>query len=237
MHPDVVRLLELQEKDLALLEVDTRLAEAQAEVDKLDAAIQEVAARAEASRATAAEAARRRDELEAKVESYRRIQDRRRQRLEITRPTKEAASLMAELDLSRSVLAKEEGEWAKAGDQAIDLAAAADQAVQAIEEARTAQGPEREALAQKIEAIEAERAKAVAARDAAAAPVEKSLRQRYERLRNSRSTRVVVALDGVACGACYTAVPLNRRSQIRAGDRVDWCEACGVILYASEQRS
>jgi hypothetical protein len=227
--------LELQEKDLALLEVDTRLAAVLAEVEKLDLAVQQVAAKAEASRAAAVDAARKRDELEAKVESYRRIQDRRRQRLEISRPTKEAASLMAELDLSRSVLAKEEGEWAKAGDQAIDLAAAADQAVQAIEEARQAQGPEREALAQRQEALEAERALALAAREAAAAPVEKSLRQRYERLRGSRSTRVVVALNGVACGACYTAVPLNRRSQIRAGERVDWCEACGVILYATEQ--
>ena len=235
MHPDVVRLLELQEKDLALLEVDTRLAAVLAEAEKLDAALQQVAVKAEASRAAAVDAARKRDELEAKVESYRRIQDRRRQRLEISRPTKEAASLMAELDLSRSVLAKEEGEWAKAGDQAIDLAAAADQAVQAIEEARQAQGPEREALAQRQEALEAERALALAARDAAAAPVEKSLRHRYERLRGSRSSRVVVALDGVACGACYTAVPLNRRSQIRAGERVDWCEACGVILYATEQ--
>ena len=235
MHPDVVRLLELQEKDLALLEVDTRLAAVLAEAEKLDAALQQVAVKAEASRAAAVDAARKRDELEAKVESYRRIQDRRRQRLEISRPTKEAASLMAELDLSRSVLAKEEGEWAKAGDQAIDLAAAADQAVQAIEEARQAQGPEREALAQRQEALEAERALALAAREAAAAPVEKSLRHRYERLRGSRSSRVVVALDGVACGACYTAVPLNRRSQIRAGERVDWCEACGVILYATEQ--
>lgn len=235
MHPDVVQLLELQDKDLALLEVDTRLAAVLVEAEKLDAALQQVAIKAEASRAAAVDAARKRDELEAKVESYRRIQDRRRQRLEISRPTKEAASLMAELDLSRSVLAKEEGEWAKAGDQAIDLAAAADQAVQAIEEARQAQGPEREALAQRQEALEAERALALAARDGAAAPVEKSLRQRYERLRGSRSTRVVVALDGVACGACYTAVPLNRRSQIRAGERVDWCEACGVILYATEQ--
>jgi mono/diheme cytochrome c family protein len=36
------------------------------------------------------------------------------------------------------------------------------------------------------------------------------------------------------CGACHTAVPLNRRSQIRSGTVVDGCEACGAILYPPE---
>ena len=54
---------------------------------------------------------------------------------------------------------------------------------------------------------------------------------RYDRLWTSRTTTVVVALRGDACGACYTAVPRNRRSQIRAGTHIEGCEACGVILY------
>ena len=29
----------------------------------------------------------------------------------------------------------------------------------------------------------------------------------------------------------HTAVPRNRRSQIRAGTHIEGCEACGVILY------
>jgi predicted nucleic acid-binding Zn-ribbon protein len=45
---------------------------------------------------------------------------------------------------------------------------------------------------------------------------------------------VVVPLRGDACGACFTAVPRNRRSQIRSGALLDGCEACGVILYAAE---
>jgi predicted nucleic acid-binding Zn-ribbon protein len=57
---------------------------------------------------------------------------------------------------------------------------------------------------------------------------------RYERLRSARSSTVVVPLHGTACGACFTTVPLNRRSQIRSGTLIDWCEACGVILYAAE---
>jgi predicted nucleic acid-binding Zn-ribbon protein len=43
-----------------------------------------------------------------------------------------------------------------------------------------------------------------------------------------------VPLVGGACGGCHTAVPLNRRSQIKAGTVIDGCEACGAILYPSE---
>ncbi len=57
---------------------------------------------------------------------------------------------------------------------------------------------------------------------------------RYDRLRGARQSLVVVAMHGAACGACYTAVPTSRRSQIRAGLLLDGCEAGGVILYSSD---
>src|SRR2546429_4064624 len=58
----------------------------------------------------------RRDELEGKIASYRTMQEQRRQRLEWVRGAKEASTLMAELDLARSVLAKEEAEFMRSGD-------------------------------------------------------------------------------------------------------------------------
>jgi len=71
-------------------------------------------------------------------------------------------------------------------------------------------------------------------REAAATLLDRGLRIRYDRLRRARATPVVVALNGDACGACFTAIPRNRRSQIRAGAIIEGCEACGVILYAAE---
>jgi predicted nucleic acid-binding Zn-ribbon protein len=63
--------------------------------------------------------------------------------------------------------------------------------------------------------------------------VRKPLLQRYDKLRgSSQRTEVVVALAGPACGACFTQVPMSRRSLIRSG--VESCENCGVILYSAE---
>jgi len=231
MNEDLVKLLDLQERDMALLDVDTRLAEVLAEVDVLDQAIQSVADEAEAARRSSAAAARRRDEMESKIESYRRLQDQRRKRLEFVRAPKEAATMMAELDLATSVLAKEEGEWVKVADAVKASEAAAVVAEGRVQEARDAQKPERDEVDARRAALEKERDGLLAAREQAAGQVERRLRQRYDRLRAQRARNVVVALAGAACGACFTTLPLHRRTQLRESAGYDWCEACGVILY------
>jgi predicted nucleic acid-binding Zn-ribbon protein len=97
-----------------------------------------------------------------------------------------------------------------------------------------AQAPERALVAERLAALEAEREAAMRDREVSAATIDRPLRIRYDRLRRSRTTDVVVPLVGGACGGCHTAVPLNRRSQIKAGTVVDGCEACGAILYPAE---
>ncbi|HXE58477.1 MAG TPA: hypothetical protein VNK43_10795, partial [Gemmatimonadales bacterium] len=134
MHPDLAALLELQSKDLALMEVDGRLEALDRELAALDQALARARESAAAARRAAQDAARRRDELEAKIQSYRTIQERRRQRLDHTRNAKEAAALMAELDLARSVLAKEESEWFRLADGVASLEAQAVEAERQAEE-------------------------------------------------------------------------------------------------------
>lgn len=234
MHADLVKLLDLQAKDLALQEVEQRGAVLDAEGAELDAAVARAADAVESARRAARDSARRRDELEAKIDGYRKLQDRRRLRLEFVRGAKEASNLMAELDLARSVMVKEEGEWFRSAEVATDLAARVGQSELDLEAMKVGQEPARADLAARRAALEAERLEALSARDAAAARLDRPLRMRYDRLWASRATRVVVALNGAACGACYTAVPLNRRSQIKTGLLIEGCESCGVILYSPE---
>ncbi len=235
MHPDLVTLLDLQTRDLALLDVDLRLRGVIAEAAVLDEALRQVQDAAGAARRAAIDAARRRDELEAKIESYRGLQERRRQKLEYIRNPKESATLMAELDLARSVLVKEESEWIRAAEGVAALEAEVANAEGRIGELQAAQEDQRTSLTERQAALEREREEALRARAAAAARVKHPLKTRYDKLRTTKSSQVVVALSGDACGACFTAVPRNRRSQIKTGLLIEGCEACGVILYSSEQ--
>lgn len=231
MHADLLKLLDLQAKDTGVADVDRRLRELAAEFGGLDRAAQRARDSLDAARRAAADGGRRRDELEAKIESYRILQDRRVQRLESVRNPKEASTLMAELDLARSVMAKEETDWVRSAEAVTALEGKVTEEETKVAAVELEQAPERARLEGRRRDLDAEREVAMRAREASAEQIDKSLRTRYDRLRGSRSRNVVVPLVGGTCGECHTAVPLNRRSQIRSGAILDGCEGCGAILY------
>ena len=234
MHADLAKLLDLQAKDSAVAEAERRLGALRAETSVLDQALDKAREGLEVAKRAAVDAERRRDELEQKIESYRVLQERRTQRLEHVRNPKEASTLMAELDLARSVVAKEENDWVRSSDavtQAHYKAAEEERNIDAVAEGQT---PERDRLAARRQELEAELAQAQQEREESASHLERTLRIRYDRLRKARSGDVIVPLVGGACGSCHTSIPLNRRSQIKAGTVVDNCEVCGAILYPPE---
>jgi uncharacterized protein len=234
MHPDLSKLLDLQAKDNAIAEVDERIGALDADVAALDQELERARGARDAAERAATDGARRRDELETKIESYRQLQERRRQRLEFVRNPKEASTLMAEMDLARSVLAKEEGDWVRSADTVDALRGRVGEEEGKLGAVEAEQQPRRGELAERRAQLEAERTDLLRQREEAAGQLERTLRTRYDRLRRARATAVVVPLSGDACGACFTAVPRNRRSQIRSGALLDGCEACGVILYGGE---
>jgi len=234
VHPELEALLSLQEKDQAVMATDESLAALAPELQALDEA-QAAAERALAGAQAAIQAAiDRRDELEGKIANYRTMQEQRRQRLEWVRGAKEASTLMAELDLARSVLAKEEAEFMRSGDAVTEAERKAAEAEKALQEVRAQQAPLREALAGRRDAIAAEREQAVAERERAAVRVGGGLLSRYERIRRGKAPLALYPLHGDACGRCFTAVPTQRRALIQRGASIEGCEACGVLLYARE---
>jgi predicted nucleic acid-binding Zn-ribbon protein len=141
---------------------------------------------------------------------------------------------MAELDLARSVMAKEEDDWVRSAEAVTALERKVTEEETRVAALDLEQAPERARLDQRRRDLEAERDAAVRDREASAERIDKPLRTRYDRLRRSRDRDVVVPLVGGTCGACHTTIPLNRRSQIRSGAVLDGCEGCGAILYPPE---
>jgi len=234
VHPELEALLALQEKDQAVMATDDALAALEPAERELDEA-QVAAERALAAAQAGIQAALgRRDELEGKIANYRTMQEQRRQRLEWVRGAKEASTLMAELDLARSVLAKEEAEFMRSGDAVAEAERKAAEAEQALAELQAAQAPAREALAGRRGEIVAERERALGERERAAAQVGAAFLARYERIRRGKAPLALYALHGDACGHCFTAVPTQRRGLIQRGTSIEGCEACGVLLYARE---
>ena len=234
MHPDLEALLTLQQKDEAVRAADEALKALEPEVQRLDDALAGVERKLEAARRGIQDAVGRRGELEGKIASYRGMQEQRRQRLEWVKGAKEAQTLMAELDLARSVIAKEEVEFLRSGDAVTEAELRAAEAEKGVEDVRDAQRADRELLAGKRQAIIAEREEAVAERERAATQVQVSLLARYEKIRKGKAPVAVYPLHGGSCGHCFTAVPTQRRVLIQRGATIEGCEACGVLLYVAE---
>jgi uncharacterized protein len=235
VHPELEALLALQEKDQAVTATDEALAGLDPERAALDGA-EAGAERALAAAQAAIQAALdRREELEGKIANYRSMQEQRRQRLEWVRGAKEASTLMAELDLARSVLAKEEAEFMRSGDAVGEAERRAAEAEKALQDLRAQQAPLREALAGRREQIVSERERATADREKAAAEVSPAMLARYERIRRGKAPLALYALHGDACGHCFTAVPTQRRALIQRGVTIEGCEACGVLLYYAKE--
>ncbi|UCF40567.1 MAG: hypothetical protein JSW43_12700 [Gemmatimonadota bacterium] len=231
MHADLEALLKLQEKDKIVMQLEAELTALEPEVQQLDDEL----ARAEevlgAAKLRVEQADKRRQELEGKIESYRVMQERRRQRLEWVRGAKEASNLMAELDLARTVLAKEEAEWVRSADKVQEAKGIAEQEEGQLEELRAAQGPKREEIAAKQAEIDDKLRAARADRAETAKPVPAVLQDRYDRIRQGRAPLALYPIHNGACGHCFTAVPLHRRQKVLGGRGVEPCEACGVLIY------
>jgi predicted nucleic acid-binding Zn-ribbon protein len=234
MHAELSKLLDLQNKDIVLAEIDDRLATLVEEEQALDAVVDRARDAAKGARKQAADAARRRDEYEERINTLKQQHERRQQRLEFVRNPKEASTLMAELDLARGVLAREEGEWVKLAEAVKSSELRATQVEAEIAVVQEGQSEMRTSLEARKSDVEKERAVAMAAREASAKLVEKPLRTKYDRLRSPRRLHVLVPLNGATCGACNTAIPMSRRAAIKGGLVIDACENCGAILYHAE---
>jgi uncharacterized protein len=226
VHPDLEGLLTLQAKDQDVTQSEQALAALEPDARRLDEQLA-------AARRAIDDARRRKDELEGKIASYKSMQEQRRQKLEWVRGAKEASTLMAELDLTRTVLAKEEAEFMRSGDAVHEAERKAAEAEKALGTVREAQAPERAALAERREAALAELRRAQEVRTAATRGVNGTLLSRYERIRRGKAPLALYALHGDACGHCFTAVPTQRRVLIQRGASIETCEACGVLLYSA----
>lgn len=233
MHPDLQALLDLQEKDKAVDAVKAELAALLPEERSLDDELGALS-RALGDAQRAAEGAEtRKSEMEARIAGYKSLQERRRQQLDFVRGPKEAQTLMAEIDMARGVLVKEEADFMRSGDAIVDAEKRVKEAEKAYAAAEEKQVEARAAIAEKRAELTTRLEAAQAERKEATAEVKPPLLVKYERIRRGRPPHAVYALLKESCGHCYTAVPVQRRMLIMQGASIESCEVCGVLLYAA----
>lgn len=239
MHPDLPKLLDVQTKDRRLSEITERVTEIETERAALDVVLDRVRSEIASATRTADDIARRRDETGTKLEAQRTKHEARRQRLEQERNPRVAAQLMADVELGRSILTQEEGEWLRLSEDASTRAGAVKGAHERLAALEAEQEVARAALDQRMSTLESALTAARTEREAAAGQLDRTLRIRYDRLRGSRTTEILVPAGNpqghATCTACFTAIPRSRIGRLQVeGLLLDGCEMCGAIVYLAE---
>ena len=234
MNQDIASLLALQTDDAEIRRFQNRLSALEPRVLDLDRQRQ-VAADALARARHALESEERKQrELQHRVTEHRQLHERNLAQLDQVRKMREATAAMAQVEQARRVLADEEGVLAQMGRRVADLRQAVETQQAALVDLEAEQAGRRAELAEERAKIEGELDAARRTRDGKAAGVPRPLLAKYERIAQRRRSDAVFPLRGPSCGNCDTAIPLQRRSEMAARGSVELCEACGVLLYASE---
>jgi predicted nucleic acid-binding Zn-ribbon protein len=157
------------------------------------------------------------------------------ERLAAVRNVREEAAVTAELDMVRRTLDAEEQDAMTLLDQIKKLEAKLQEQEERLAAARAEIEPRRQELIQGRASKEAQIADDKRRRDEFARSVNPRQLQLYNSIRgrNARTAVAELTADG-ACGYCFSVMPLQIQNQVRHANDLVRCEACGVILMASE---
>lgn len=234
MHPDVAALLAVQDDDIAIHELETRLAELKPRIDAMTKERDKALASLQQARQIADAEERRRREVAARVTQHRALQEKNQSTLNSVTSMREATAATAQLEQAKRMIDEDERELAQIGQRLVEANRIVDERQRTANELESAQVQARDSLAADQKNIEERLAQARAARDVKANKVPRNLLSRYDRIRSRKRVHAVFPLRNNSCGSCDTMLPLQRRSVMMNTGSTEICEGCGVMLYAAE---
>jgi predicted nucleic acid-binding Zn-ribbon protein len=234
VHPDVAALLAVQEDDVAIHDLESRLGELMPRLQAMSKERDQALAAMEQAAKDAAAEEQRRHEIAERIAQHRALQEKNQAALSNVSSMREATAATAQLEQARRMIEEDERELAVLGQRVVQANLLVEDRERTARELEEAQTQARATLDSDRAQLEEQIASARAVRDQKATKVPRSLLTRYDRIRSRKRVHAVYPLRGNACGFCDTAIPLQRRSMLTASGGTEVCEGCGVMLYAPD---
>jgi len=169
--------------------------------------------------------------LDARIADTRSLHERATVALDTAEKLSEATMAAAQVESTRRALADGESEALALTRRVADLRTALAAHREVLAQVSSDQGGARTELEAQRAAIDAALATARARRQLSASAVSAGLLSKYERIASRRKAEALIELRDFCCSACDTAIPLQRRPVMAAGNVIEPCEGCGVLLY------
>jgi hypothetical protein len=226
--------LAVQDDDVAINELETRLAELAPRLAVMTKERDKALTSLQLARQTAEVEERRRHEVAERVAQHRTLREKNQAALNSVSSMREATAATAQLETAKRMIDEDERELAAIGQRLVDANRVVTERERAADDLEVVQSEARDSLAADQERLEQQLAEARRAREAKSRAVPRTLLSRYDRIRSRKRVHAVYPLRGSSCGHCDTMLPLQRRSIMSGTGATEICEGCGVMLYATE---
>lgn len=224
---------------LSLQELDATITQLRSERRELEAELVEIEAKSAAWSAGESEQQTRVEETALEVRRAERKVQASRETVRHLRERAKTLQRSREVEASRTELEAATRNLDDAETDLLEGMQAHDRARIRLEEIDRQHGEERREAAARVDElnarlveIDAELDRLKGRRGETADRIDDSVRSTYDRVRGGRTAQALAPVVDGCCGHCYTAIPLQRQAEIRAGRKLVVCEGCGVILHA-----
>lgn len=232
MNSELQALLAVQQDDEVIRQIEARLATLLPRYRTLEAALHRTEAEVARGDELLAREAQKMHTVEDRLAEGRLRLEKSLALLETASRIKDATAASAQVEAARRFVGQDESELLSVSRRVNDLNSANKAHREELDRLKAELSVVADEISAERSAIEADLAAAQARRSASAVGVSKALLSVYERISTKRRTTVLYALhEDFSCGACDTAIPLQRRPAMMAGGRIEPCEGCGVLLY------
>ncbi|MFI5311441.1 MAG: zinc ribbon domain-containing protein [Gemmatimonadales bacterium] len=221
----------MQADDVVIHELEERLAALEPRIRELDQRRQRIFDAGERSAASVAAEEKKQAHLREKIAEHKLLIERNQAAMDSVKTMKQATAAVAQMEAAKKIVAGEESDLLALNRRLEDMRAVlnAQKAELASveseqESARVAVALERSTVDEELETVRAKRTRA-------AESVPPVLLSKYDRIRSRKRVEAVFPMNGMSCGNCDTAIPLQRRHVMNNTGAIDLCEACGVLMY------
>lgn len=228
---DIQSLLALQHDDLVIHDLETRLAALEPRIRALDTRRQRIVDGLERQSALVATEEKKQAFLRDKIAEHRTLIDRNQAQLDAVKTMRQATAAASQMEQAKKIVAGEESDLLVLNRKLEELRGVLHKLQADLASCEAEQATARTEVAGERAAIDGDLATANAQRTQTAEHVPAALRSRYDRIRNKKRVQVLVPLNALACGACDTAIPMQRRHAMMSGTTIELCEVCGVLMY------
>jgi len=237
MQSDLEQLLKLQVIDYDLGELERSKDYLPDMMENLNREIKEAKEKLESARAAFEEAELKRKNLELEVATKEAELEKFQKQMMTIKTNKEYDALVAEIDAVKTVISDKETDLL----HTMELVSQLEEQIPEYEEQQVRinekDAKQLRILQEKIDSIGDKVSNKETERNAITSTVPRSTLAIYERVRRGKGSDVVVAVRKRSCSACHNALTPQRVQEIRRGNKIYTCDACGRLLYWDNSHS